>query len=58
MNVLSGIAGRVRHASIASKLGAGFALVLLLGSFIAVSGVYHLTSINQRAEKALSLIHI
>lgn len=52
MNVLSGIAGRVRHASIASKLGAGFALVLLLGSFIAVSGVYHLTSINERAEKA------
>lgn len=52
MNVLSGIAGRVRHATIASKLGAGFALVLLLGSFIAVSGVYHLTSINQRAEKA------
>ena len=55
MNVLSGIAGRVRHATIASKLGAGFALVLLLGSSIAVSGIYHLTSINQRAEKSTLL---
>ncbi|WP_421595587.1 methyl-accepting chemotaxis protein [Rahnella sp. PD4] len=55
MNVLSGITGRVLHATIANKLGAGFALVLLLGSFIAVSGIYHLTSINQRAEKATLL---
>ncbi len=35
MNVLSGIAGPVRRATIANKLGAGFALVLLLGSLVA-----------------------
>lgn len=55
MNVLSGIAGRVRHATIANKLGAGFALVLLLGSLVAVSGIYHLSSINERAEKVTLL---
>jgi len=55
MNVLSGIAGQVRHATIANKLGAGFALVLLLGSLVAVSGIYHLTNINERAEKVTLL---
>ncbi|TPG63911.1 methyl-accepting chemotaxis protein [Ewingella americana] len=55
MSLASGITGVFNNASIATKLAAGFTLVLLLGSSIAASGIYHLTSISERAEKATLL---
>ncbi len=55
MSLPSGITGVFNNANIATKLAAGFTLVLLLGSSIAASGIYHLTSISERAEKATLL---
>lgn len=55
MSVFSGINRIFNNANIATKLAAGFTLVLLLSSAIATSGIYHLTSISERAEKATLL---
>ncbi|NWA38979.1 HAMP domain-containing protein [Pseudomonas reactans] len=55
MSLFSGITRIFNNANIATKLAAGFTLVLLLGSSIAASGIYHLTSISERAEKATLL---
>jgi methyl-accepting chemotaxis protein-2 (aspartate sensor receptor) len=55
MSFLSRISQRFANATIATKLTTGFSLVLLLGALMAVSGVQHLTSINQRTEKVTLL---
>jgi len=58
MSLFSGITRIFSNANIATKLAAGFTLVLLLGFSIAASGIYHLTSIYERAEKATLLKNV